>query len=739
MFTRKEIDIMMRDFSLIASCQTGKRIRVVNATDGELGYTSDDNAIHVALQHEMYNDLTKTETFVFIRGVFSHELLHQLITNFGEYFPAIRIHKACEQSIFAEILNICEDSAIEFFAPEYLSEEYVHSLEVVRSNIYKHQPELQTVENPFGQFVTAMLHYRFFGFLKGHFTDTQAADIFAECVPYLYQVAEEPVQKKRIEYAQKIMDASMPLWKEEAEHQQEMQEFFEQLRKQFGFSLNKGTSEGSDTSDPEQGDSSLSKRRKITFRRVSPEEYKKAMENTKEDGEMPADGDIEVLIPDSPVEEEKKDSKNTTAGIASASTPEDKKEKDESSGAESSGQGDGNEGDKDEASDSSDESDNSDHFDDSQSPSEKSETAQNSSPSDTTQAKKAEDAALSDSGDMTTAVASTLDEYEGSSDALDGEIRKESALTEEELLAIQEICQRALEDSAKEQTKKAKEDVTNFDIPVSGGYENVCKKARCQNIQVKTPNSPKMQTMYNEIVNSMHGQITGLASKLKRIFKNRQEERMYKQSGKISIKRMNCGRVTSRVFTKRKLPDAAELAVVIAVDISGSMGGSKIATARNVTIALAEVFGMLDIPLYVFGFTADDEGFDVNHYHYLNWSNQKADRLNLLSISSHSDNFDGYSIRYAAELIRKKDAEKKLIFVISDGMPAARAYYHISGVQDVRLAVNEANHSATTIGILLGNDVKPETHREMYGYNFIHCANVKDLFPQLSRMLVKSI
>ena len=142
--------------------------------------------------------------------------------------------------------------------------------------------------------------------------------------------------------------------------------------------------------------------------------------------------------------------------------------------------------------------------------------------------------------------------------------------------------------------------------------------------------------------------------------------------------------------------------------------------------------------MYIFGFTADENGFDANHYHYLNWSNKPSDRYSLLQIDAMCDNFDGYSIRYAAQLLRRKNAEKKLLLVISDGMPACNAYGYGLGIEDAKLAITEANREATTIGILLGNN-SPQHHREMYGYNFIHCENPNNLFTKLSGILKRYI
>ena len=720
LFTRKEQNAILREFSSVASCLTGRRITVVAIIDGDdLGYTSDDNKIHVSLSNEYFRGLSKSQVYVLIRGIFAHELLHQLITNFKEYFPAIKNHERYEQSIIASIMNICEDSAIEFFAPGYLSEEYTRSLEYMRALVYKHQPEIQENEDAFGQFFTAILQYRFFGFLKGKFTFPESNEAFRKSVAPFNVATENPIQKERIKCAEQILDISRPLWEDRAKSVEQMRQMMEEIMQSFASAMNNGEGEGSDDSNPEDGDSSLTKRRRITFKRVSPEEYKKAMENAKDGPD--AGGDIQVLIPDSPVEDDDTNPPDVNAPAA---------------GSPSSNAADENKSDADGAipkSDStnaadSDSSPSAEH--DSDASNTDSEPESNAVP-DTNNSSE-EGVSEREGGDTLHTPEATGNPEDLMPDMTE-EIDRELELSDSDISAIAEVNQRY---EAEEKHLEAYEDndLEDINIPVTGGYKDVCKGISCENVWVKCPKTSTAITTYESIVASMNSGIQNLAHQLKRMLKNRQEEKMYKQSGKVCLKRLNCGRMTTRVFTKNRLPETSDVAVVVAIDISGSMSGRKIAAAQKAAIGLAEVCGQLKLSLYMFGFTADEHGYKANHYHYLNWSNRKDDRHRLLSIKACSDNFDGYSIRYATKLLQKRSEEKKLLFIISDGNPAAMAYRHVNGIQDVQLAINEANKVCIPVGILLGN-IDPSIHRQMYGYNFIHCEDVKNLFPQLGKIL----
>lgn len=992
-FTNQQGRAFFHEFSSIASCLADKPIPVRAAPAGELGYTTKENIIYLSLTNKIYDTMTPQQGFIFLRGIFSHELLHVLITDFTKYIPAIKRHKGFAQNLYHDLLNILEDGSIENFAPEYLSSDYTRSLEFVRAKLYQDADPISKDDAPAKQFFTAILMFRFFGFLKGKIYNKKARRIFAKCVPLFGRCFEEPCQEKRIEYADRIFELSRPLWEKQAKESDEAQKALEDmlndLMKKYYSSKNNGSGNGTNASDPATGkDSTINKCRRITFRRISAEEYEHMMED--EGGgsslppngpvrEKPSDGKSGISVPvvNTTSEEGELDEKSGDAESSSESKPkvdaskktssdtsdedgvkddvtrsEDSKTKEavnsveNSSDDETSDKTDSdaasaenndakeknstNAGSKSsESDDTSSESDDtgddgkdSSHISSPESTSESAvqdsdsekDSADGSRPKDdepdgsendtsggsngtaeentdtntgksSSNAEETEHPASDDDGDLeencheddissesvdsagdkakkvseedgeaddapgsegtslpfesdaskdkssidgnetteenvdtdtgkssnnpeetecpapnedsdkdsdededstvsgeddddkeleskgdedseqddscktivnqmlngaendidheagdhwnTPDVTMTPEEYEGSLKAMDSEMKKLLILTDEEVDAIRQVNER-YEASMELAERNVDGDETCLDLHVGGGFKDVCKKAKCQNIFVDFNASPASVQAYNRLVASMSGGIASLTSQLGRILRNRQEERMYKPSGKVSIKRLNSGRITSRVFTKRKLPDATEMAVVLGIDISGSMRGAKIAFAQKCAIALAEVFGNLGIPLYIFGFSADENGFDVNHFHYVNWSNKKLERLRLLGIKAHTNNFDGYSIRYATELLRRKDADKKLLLVVSDGNPAARAYFAIPGIQDVQLAVNEANRVATTIGILLGN-LDPKYHRQMYGYNFIHCNRVEELFPQLARILKKYI
>lgn len=779
MLNNKQIGGLFKRFSAIATCMAGKKVPVyTDDSRSELGYSTPEGCIYLCHKSKVMDEMSDAERVMMLRGVFSHELLHILITKFPEYFASVNAHKKneVEYEIYKDLLNICEDGAIEFFAPNYLSEEYVKSLEFVRASLYKSSEKIDPDATPFSQYMRAVMHFRFFGFVKGDFSSGEAKRVFTNTVPLFAKCWEEPKQASRIDYANRILEESRPLWVHEAESAEAFKQMMDMLRKlmsDYNVSENSGNSMGSDGSSPPEGESPLSRRRRITVKRVSAEEYKKIVEESEDGngGDLP-DGDITIVVPDEPVESPKREEGESSEPLSAAGQngeadpPKDgagePEESDDeiteptedgkpSAKTEPTESGEPSAGSKPEedGKPSTDEQVEGGELSEGTEPSDaRSESTASAPESRDSVSERGSDASPGNTNPLSRSTApepSEAPDRAGETDeaddteSFDKEMRETLFVSEDEIEAINNMMAEIESESEEPSNSAVHADETNLDLPVSDGYMGICKNVKVKNITVKCSKTQKIADTYEAEVAKMAQGINLLTSQLKRIIRNRQEESAYKQSGKVSAKRLNCGRRTSRVFTKRRSPETSDLAVVLAVDMSGSMSGQNIAVARQVSIALAEIFGNLRIPLYIFGFSADEDYCDAAHFHFINWSNRKENRYALLSMGARANNFDGYAIRYGAELLKHTDADKKLLIVLSDGAPACNAYGSTSfGIQDVKQAVSEANRAATTIGILLGS-INPEEHRVMYGYNFLHCRNVNDLFTEFGKILKKYI
>lgn len=326
----------------------------------------------------------------------------------------------------------------------------------------------------------------------------------------------------------------------------------------------------------------------------------------------------------------------------------------------------------------------------------------------------------------------------GESEEEDGEATEfdmeDYDISDEDLDAIEREVESCVKDIEREEMigESDSSPLPDFDIGVS----RIKGAKSCLNVRVKTGDDiVRLNDNYARIVSKLKPGIDSLTSQLKRIFQDDVEEKDYRYSGKINVKRLNSGRKTARVFDRRRLPaEKSDVVVELLVDESGSMSGSRAEHAKQTAIALAEVMYNLKIPVYIIGFTADTSGYDAVHNHYITWKNTKADRLKLLNITARCNNFDGYSVRYGGEILKKKNAKHKLMIVISDGCPACYAYRGADGIPDTKDAIRDVRKDASVLGVAIGNNDTEELHY-MYGKDFIHVRKMDDLFAGISKKI----
>jgi hypothetical protein len=288
---------------------------------------------------------------------------------------------------------------------------------------------------------------------------------------------------------------------------------------------------------------------------------------------------------------------------------------------------------------------------------------------------------------------------------------------------------------------KAIEDETSdtLDLPVSipkargtGGTGSIS----CVNLPIEA--SPTDVRAYQALVSELRHDIKLLTNSIRQILRADYDDYIRATSGRYSLKR-DLSHTTVKIFDKkRERKNIDDMAVVLLIDCSGSMQGNKSVLARRTGIVLAETFAALKIPCYIMGFTADTQDAQVVHMHYVSWKNTDKERCALMQVCAYANNDDGYSIRYATSLLKRRVAEHKLLFVISDGAPACGRYRYCDGITDTALAIQEAKKSADIFGIGIGIHNSEEL-KNMYRGNYLNVRDTKQLTCQLARQLKRTI
>ena len=283
------------------------------------------------------------------------------------------------------------------------------------------------------------------------------------------------------------------------------------------------------------------------------------------------------------------------------------------------------------------------------------------------------------------------------------------------------------------------ENINTLDLPVAIPKANGTGTVKLEVLNRHPETAPNDEGSYARLLARVSRDIRMLTSALKNIFRADYEEQIHSTAGKYMLKR-DLAHTSVKVFARKKdRKNTDDLAVMILVDISGSMSGNKIALARSCTVTMAETFAALNIPCYIMGFTADAEGAQVIQEHYVTWKNTPKERVSLVKIQAMYNNDDAYSIRYATALLKKKPAEHKLLFVLSDGAPACRRYQRVDGIQETASAIRDAQKTGLTVfGVGIGVSKYHEL-KDMYRGDYINVRDTSELTGTLAKQLKKTI
>ena len=149
------------------------------------------------------------------------------------------------------------------------------------------------------------------------------------------------------------------------------------------------------------------------------------------------------------------------------------------------------------------------------------------------------------------------------------------------------------------------------------------------------------------------------------------------------------------VYSRKGLVRSEPMAVCVLIDESGSMeGGAKgktrIDCARAAAVLISEAArGVNGLDLFVFGHSADNYVRGVTEL-LVYQDHTRHERKALGNSRARWNNADGYAILECAARIRKQTSQPCLLFVLSDGDPAACVYRtSYDGVIHTRKVVRE--------------------------------------------------
>lgn len=255
--------------------------------------------------------------------------------------------------------------------------------------------------------------------------------------------------------------------------------------------------------------------------------------------------------------------------------------------------------------------------------------------------------------------------------------------------------------------------------------------------------------------------VNTLKSNLEKIFKSVENARWKSEREQGLINSRSLATMVSNpnyrtVFKELNKFETDKVAVSILIDLSGSMHGQKVETAKRAASAMGEALAGLGINFEVVGFrTTSGNGsmlareMKVSNLSRFNRVSEALDHfvfksfecqslVGLSHIEAGGSNNDGESVMWAAKRLGQRSEKRKVLLVMSDGMPAGEGDSAILQ-SDLRVKLAQIEKfGIETVGIgILTDDVKH------FYKDFAVINNLKDLtstcLKKISTILTKNL
>ena len=288
----------------------------------------------------------------------------------------------------------------------------------------------------------------------------------------------------------------------------------------------------------------------------------------------------------------------------------------------------------------------------------------------------------------------------------------------------------------------AKKDAQIIEFSKNVKYSELHKNIKIQTIRNFTINE-SIKDFYNKEFEPVKNLTINLQKNLKDIFKNSKDDRINGfYSGKINERYLY--RLDKKFFYRikeKQIPN--DTAVLVLVDLSGSMHGERVNYARLACMMLYEVCKELKIPYAVIGHSAVYKEDTVIHKHFIDFnSKNKDEKYNLFYMQDHGNTREGVSLKYAGEYLMKQPELNKVLFSISDGQPNHTAkngvYSNEVSKNDTARVVKELSQMGIkAFGIAIGSE--KSKLKEIYLNNYIDVSNITSLPEKLVDLLQRNI
>mgnify|MGYP000208477757 CR=1 FL=1 len=252
------------------------------------------------------------------------------------------------------------------------------------------------------------------------------------------------------------------------------------------------------------------------------------------------------------------------------------------------------------------------------------------------------------------------------------------------------------------------------------------------------PSAKGNKTRYQQICENIN---KSKAAVLRKLFERKNKDYQF------ALKSMRSGRLDAGKIAEavQRVPTVYErigevksdkICVGVLIDESGSMGSAnRIGKAREAAIFINEVFkGSRDVDLFIYGHTADISGHDTEITIYKD--KKENDPYALSNVRARSNNRDGDAILATARAMRRQTQRKGILFVLSDGQPAAFDYGGKEAINDTATKVKRAEKLGFQVIQIAIDECVPS--KEMFTH-FVKMTDINNLPNELTMYLSRKV
>lgn len=251
------------------------------------------------------------------------------------------------------------------------------------------------------------------------------------------------------------------------------------------------------------------------------------------------------------------------------------------------------------------------------------------------------------------------------------------------------------------------------------------------------------QRLAQELLQEIRPKVEPVIKKLKEILEN--EASVDFRRGQYTGTRFDASRVAYedfRTFEKKNPPqEDPSLAIALRIDESGSMiREGRLDAARKAALAVLEFSRELNLPLMVYGDTADLSSREkTSIYSYKEFSEDFIGVSGKLAgIKPRQNNRDGVPLRLLADNLSKESATTKVLLSISDGQPKAMPDYTGKKAKaDIQQVIADYERQGIIfLAAAIGED--QEIIREIYGeHRFLDITDLRQFPAELVSLLAR--